>query len=266
MIRPVCEVQKLGLIDYQEAWDLQNQFAAEIAAGDRPATLLLLEHPHTFTFGRRGDATNLLWDEAELRQRGITVYWVDRGGDVTYHGPGQLVGYPLLPLGRLSPHSPLHSGDRNHIPRVDYVGYIRKLEQIIITAVTKFGVRTKQVEGLTGVWVEVDQLPLNSDQSTVGSYRSELSARSSVPGHPLSLAKLAAIGVKVDARGISRHGFALNVNPDMSYWEGIVGCGLPYPEISLAQLFDPVPAMDVVLKVIAEVFGKIIDYEINDVN
>ena len=254
MARLVCEVHRIGFIDYQEAWDLQNQYAAEIAAGDRPATLLLLEHPHTYTFGRRGDAANLLWDEAELRQRGVSVYWVDRGGDVTYHGPGQLVGYPLLPLGKPTPQTPIHTGDRSHIPMVDYVGYIRKLEQTIITAVAEFGVMAKQVDGMTGVWVEDDQLSLNSNWSAV-------SAQLSVRHRPLSFAKLAAIGVKVDASGISRHGFALNVNPDMSYWEGIVGCGLPYPEISLAQLLDPVPAMAALSKTIVEVFGKIIDYE-----
>ena len=193
MTRLVCEVHRMGFIDYQEAWDLQNQYAAEIAAGGRPATLLLLEHPHTYTFGRRGDAANLLWDEAELRQRGVSVHWVDRGGDVTYHGPGQLVGYPLLPLGLPTLQSSIHTGDRNHIPMVDYVGYIRKLEQTIITAIAEFGVMAKQLDGLTGVWVEDDQLSLNSNWSAV-------SAQSSVHHRPLSFAKLAAIGVKVDAQ------------------------------------------------------------------
>lgn len=270
MGRPICEVHNLGLIDYQEAWDLQNQYAAEIAAGDRPATLLLLEHPHTYTFGRRGEAAHLLWDEAELDQRGISVYWVDRGGDVTYHGPGQLVGYPLLPLGRLSSPSPqapstgsttssgrnaLTGGEGNRVPRVDYVSYIRKLERVIITAVTEFGVEAKQVEGLTGVWVERGQLSVNSDRSAVRD-------KPSVFRSPLLIAKLGSIGVKVDARGISRHGFALNLDPDMGYWEGIVGCGLPHPEVSLAGLLEPVPVMDVVVDVVAETFGKIFDYQI----
>jgi lipoyl(octanoyl) transferase len=89
-----CDVFKLGTIPYQQAWDMQDRLAGEIAAGQRPATMLLLEHPHTYTFGRRGQIKNLLWDEAELARRGVAVHWVDRGGDVTYHGPGQLVGYP----------------------------------------------------------------------------------------------------------------------------------------------------------------------------
>ncbi|MFC1996013.1 lipoyl(octanoyl) transferase LipB [Chloroflexota bacterium] len=254
MSKPICEIQKLGLIDYQEAWDLQNRYAAEIATGVRPATLLLLEHPHTYTFGRRGDAGNLLWDEAELRQRGIRVHWVDRGGDVTYHGPGQLVGYPLLPLRNPPLITPLTGsrqaalplGEMNRIPSGDYVGYIRKLEQVIITTVAEYGVTAKQVEGLTGVWIDEDQRLM--------MYASD---------HPSPIHKLAAIGVKVDARGISRHGFALNINPDMSYWEGIIGCGLPYPEISLAGLLDPVPEMEEVSLALLKAFGEIFDYQLD---
>jgi lipoyl(octanoyl) transferase len=94
-----CEVCDLGLIEYQKAWKLQGDYAAEIAAGRRAPTLLLLEHPHVYTFGRKGHAENLLWNDQQLKERGVTVHWVDRGGDATYHGPGQLVGYPLIPLG-----------------------------------------------------------------------------------------------------------------------------------------------------------------------
>ena len=91
-------VEDLGLIEYEKAWKTQDEYAAEIAAGERPPTLLLLEHPHVYTFGRRGQAENLLWNESELKDKDVAVHWVDRGGDVTYHGPGQLVGYPLIPL------------------------------------------------------------------------------------------------------------------------------------------------------------------------
>ena len=231
----ICEMHWLGLVDYQLAWDLQNQFAAEIATGQRPPTLLLLEHPHTFTFGRRGEIGNLLWDQAEQARRGVTVHWVDRGGDVTYHGPGQLVGYPLIPLGQLSP-------SEKRIPQADYVGYIRKLEKMIITAVAAFGVEARQVEGLTGVWVDKDQFSTSSDQTAIS--------------------KLAAIGVKVDARGITRHGFAINLNPDMRYWEGIIGCGLEYPEISLAQLLDPTPTMGKLREAVMRIFGQVFGYQI----
>jgi lipoate-protein ligase B len=213
----------------------------------------LLEHPHTYTFGRRSDSANLLWDETELQKRQISTYWVDRGGDVTYHGPGQLVGYPLLPLGKLSQQTARQRAAGDHIPRADYVGYLRKLEQTIISTVAEFGVKAKQVEGLTGVWVELDQ-------PAIGSNSKSDSAKLSGPG-PI-LAKLAAIGVKVGAQGISMHGFALNVNPDMQYWDGIIGCGLPYSQISLKELLEPAPAMDVVAAVVVQVFGEIFDDQI----
>ena len=109
------QVLDLGLIEYERARKLQDEYATEIAAGTRPPTLLLLEHPHTFTFGRKGHAENLLWTPEELERRGVAVHWVDRGGDVTYHGPGQLVGYPLISLSPIflspipyldSPHHP----------------------------------------------------------------------------------------------------------------------------------------------------------------
>ena len=94
----IIEVLDLGLIEYEHAWKLQDEYAREIAEGKRPPTLLLLEHPHVYTFGRRGKQENLLWGESQLKEKGIDIHWVDRGGDVTYHGPGQLVGYPLIPL------------------------------------------------------------------------------------------------------------------------------------------------------------------------
>lgn len=229
----ICHLYSLGITPYAEAWVLQNRLAAQIAAGERPPTLLLLEHPHTYTFGRRGNRANLLWDEAECARRGITIHWVDRGGDVTYHGPGQLVGYPLIPLGiprPPSPLAPLPGGEGKRIPQADYVGYLRKLEQVLIRAVGALGVQAQQVDGLTGVWVS---------------------------GEGPSIAKLAAIGVKVDAQGVTRHGFALNVNPEMAYWEGIIGCGLPHPQVSLAQLCSPTPAMDAVRAAVADAFRQV---------
>src|SRR5690349_19607716 len=120
------EVLDLGLIDYEAAWKLQDQYAAEIAEGMRLPTLLLLEHPHVYTFGRRGKPENLLWGESQLREKGVAIHWVDRGGDVTYHGPGQLVGYPLIPLTPLrstlvGPPSMQGIGDgQGRIPDADY--------------------------------------------------------------------------------------------------------------------------------------------------
>ncbi len=241
----VCEVSRLGIVPYEEAWRLQEKLAAQIAAGERPPTLLLLQHPHTYTFGRRGNIDNLLWDEAERRQRGISVHWVDRGGDVTYHGPGQLVGYPLLPLapGGLAARGPNGSP---HLPQADYVGYLRRLERLLIAALAHLGLAAGQIEGLTGVWVQ---------PGAVSHCRACPPELRQVP------AKIAAIGVKVDARGISMHGFALNVDPDMEYWQGIVGCGLKdSPVASLAQLIDPMPEMSKVEQVVIQAFGDEFGY------
>src|SRR5512135_3865884 len=116
----LCQVRLLGLMPYKQAWDLQAELAIKISAGELPPTLLLLEHPHTYTFGRRGQSGNLLWGELELKQRGIEVFWVDRGGDVTYHGPGQLVGYPLIPLGINTPFSSSQEG-AIQLPQADYI-------------------------------------------------------------------------------------------------------------------------------------------------
>src|ERR1043165_6020818 len=136
------DVLDLGLIEYEVAWKLQEEYARDIAEGKRPPTLLLLEHPHVYTFGRRGKQENLLWGESQLKEKGIAIHWVDRGGDVTYHGPGQLVAYPLLPLGvqrfreapllgQISPIQSQETSDSSHIPQADYVGYIRKLEKTL---------------------------------------------------------------------------------------------------------------------------------------
>jgi lipoyl(octanoyl) transferase len=228
----ICPIHDLGLMDYQPAWDLQNRLAVEIARGERPPTLLLVEHPHTYTFGRRGQAANLLWDEDQLKARSISVYWVDRGGDVTYHGPGQLVGYPLIPLTPIRPDRFL----KPVRPETDYVGYVRNLEKMLIAALAQLGLESSQLNGKTGVWVERE-----------GSQK---------------LAKIAAIGVKVDAQGVTRHGFALNVNPDMSYFEGIVPCGISeYPVVSLAGMLSPPPSMEAVKGEVIRAFGRVFGYE-----
>lgn len=223
------EICDLGLIDYQSAWNLQNELAAQVATAKQPATLLLLEHPHTYTFGRRGQATHLLWGEAELTQRGITVHWVDRGGDVTYHGPGQLVGYPVVKL-----------ADSDH------VGYIRQLEQVLILALARLGLIAGQVAGLSGVWIQAQV--------------AQRCARC-LPHQRGNPAKIAAIGVKVDANNVTRHGFALNVAPQMDYFDGIVPCGITeYPVISMADLLGEAPLMSAVKTQVARAFAEVLGF------
>ena len=258
MERPRCVVHRLGTVPYKAAWDLQNELAAEIADKVRPASLLLLEHPHTYTFGRRGDRTHLLLDEEALAQRDVVVHWVDRGGDVTYHGPGQLVGYPLLPIG--TPQMTIR-GDSAHLPQADYVGYVRRLEHTIILALAGFDLDAHQVDGLTGVWMAQADNP--------NSLKSAVSDKIPSTGENIQngIAKIAAIGVKVDARGITRHGFAINLAPDMSYWEGIIGCGLVgYPVTSLAECLDPAPTMSVLMDHVVSAFGKVYDFQIEEGN
>lgn len=228
-------VEDLGLVEYETAWRLQEAYAADIATGRRSPALLLMEHPHVYTFGRRGDAKNLLWGEEQLKQKGISVHWVDRGGDVTYHGPGQLVGYPLIPL------TPLRPAGFD----VDYVGYIRRLEKMLIAALARFGVAAGRRSGKSGVWIQPDAW------SRCPRCR---------PENREKPAKIAAIGVKVDARGITRHGFALNVNPDMGYWDGIIACGLQdEPVVSLADLLTPFPSMRRVKEAVSHAFGDAFD-------
>ena len=263
------KVLDLGLIEYETAWKLQDQYAAEIAEGMRSPTLLLLEHPHVYTFGRRGKQENLLWGEQQLKEKGIDIHWVDRGGDVTYHGPGQLVGYPLLPLIPIRPDRssekfsassitsmqisslnddmlrPVRSGESLKIPDADYVGYVRKLEKVLIFALANLGLVSGQREGLTGVWIQADV---------------HSRCRHCSPEDRKKPAKIAAIGVKVDVHGVSRHGFALNVNPDMEYWDGIIACGLQdEPIVSLADLFADVPSMEHVKQEVVKTFRKVFD-------
>ncbi len=242
-------IEDLGLIEYKSAWELQDAYAAEIAEGTRPPTLLLLEHPHVYTFGRKGHVENLLWNEEHLKQNNISVHWVDRGGDVTYHGPGQLVGYPLLQLHPIRPDRSQEvsssSGDELLRPvRSNYVGYIRSLENMLIVALSKFGIVSGQMKDKTGVWIQAD----------VHSRCVHCK-----PEDKQKPAKLAAIGVKVDARGVTRHGFALNVNPDMEYFDGIIPCGLSEPVVSLADLLDPVPEMQNVKEEIKKAFLEIFE-------
>ena len=183
-LRPLS-VLDLGLIGYSECWELQKRIAASVATSDAPATLLLLEHPHTYTCGRRGGRDHILISEDELARRSITVLDVDRGGDVTYHGPGQLVAYPLIDLNRTA-------------IGLDYPGYVRALERVLLGVLANFAIKAHQLEGYSGAWVDAG-----------GQWE-----------------KIAAIGVKVDGRGITSHGIALNVATDLRYFSYIVPCGI----------------------------------------
>ena len=172
-----CRFAWLGTVDYLRARALQDSLVERVHAGDAPATLLLLEHHHVYTRGRLSREEHLLSSESELVSRGIPVYETDRGGQITYHGPGQLVGYPIINLRDWG--GPLQ--------------YVRTLEQVVVDTLGDFGIAAHTEQGLTGVWT--------------GS------------------GKVAAIGVKI-SRGVAFHGFAINVNTDLSYYRHIIPCGI----------------------------------------
>jgi lipoyl(octanoyl) transferase len=208
---PTLEVRRLGVVAYAEGVALQARLVEERRRGEIPDQLLLLEHPQVITLGVRvhHDHRHIVASAEELAERGVEVHESGRGGDVTYHGPGQLVGYPILDL----------NPDRRDLHR-----YVRDVEEALIGAVGRFGVRAGRVPGLTGVWVGEE--------------------------------KLAAIGVRV-SRWITSHGFALNVSTDLRQFRLIVPCGITDRGVtSLERLVGPVPFSDVEVSV-AQSFGDV---------
>ena len=173
-----------GLVDYQEAWDLQRKIHSEVASGSRPNSLLLLEHPSVYTAGRRTD-------DAERPTDGTPVIDVDRGGRITWHGPGQLVGYPIVKLQNPT----------------ELVGFVRELESALISVCADFGITAVRVDGRSGVWI----------QDSRGDR------------------KIAAIGIRV-AKGVTMHGFALNVNPDLAAFGQIVPCGIADADVTSLEI------------------------------
>lgn len=216
----VCEVHHAGCIAYDEAWGWQKRLARARGAEQCPDHLLLLEHPHTYTLGSATKMAHLLMGEAERSERGVNIYDVDRGGGITYHGPGQLVGYPIMRLG----------GD--HL-RTNVVDYVRRLEQVLVEALADFGVEGYRLPGYTGVWVDSEPR------------------------------KIAAIGVKVTVHRVTYHGFALNVNTDLSYFDGIVPCGIAdKPMTSMQDYLDQYIDMGAVITAVMQAFGAVFQREI----
>jgi lipoyl(octanoyl) transferase len=196
-INKTVEFRDLGRMDYQEAWDYQEKIFADIVAQkiknrnlsveQQEITanyLLFVEHPHVYTLGKSGKPENLLLDEAGLEQHNATYYKINRGGDITYHGPGQLVGYPILDLDNFF---------------TDIHKYLRLLEESIIRTLSDYGIEAGRIDGLTGVWLD---------------YIEQKNPR-----------KICAMGVK-SSRWVTMHGFAFNLNADLSYFGHIIPCGI----------------------------------------
>ncbi|MCG2610609.1 lipoyl(octanoyl) transferase LipB [Flavobacterium sp. SM15] len=187
------ELQDLGRKDYKDTWDYQEELFAEIVAQkvakrENPEIetanhFLFVEHPHVYTLGKSGDLSNLLLSEKQLEEKGATFYKINRGGDITYHGPGQIVGYPILDLENFF---------------TDIHKYLRLLEEAIILTLAEYGLKSERSQGETGVWLGV--------------------------GTPFAR-KICAMGVRA-SRWVTMHGFALNVNADLGYFDNIIPCGI----------------------------------------
>tara|TARA_B110000459_G_scaffold203007_1_gene257836 strand:- start:5981 stop:6703 length:723 start_codon:yes stop_codon:yes gene_type:complete len=197
--------QDLGLIDYKEAWDFQeNIFKANVdakienrKAGKTVAEtrnyLIFCEHPHVYTLGKSGDINHLLLSENMLKQKNASYYKINRGGDITYHGPGQIVGYPILDLDKFF---------------TDIHKYLRLLEEMVILTLAEYGIKSGRSEGFTGVWIEAN--------------------------NPLKARKICAMGVRC-SRWITMHGFAFNVNTNLDYFNNIIPCGIADKQVTSLQ-------------------------------
>jgi lipoyl(octanoyl) transferase len=211
------EVEQLGLVPYAQAWDYQKKVHIEVVEGLRKPTLLLLEHPRTITLGRAASAENLLLSEGQYRAMGIELFSIERGGDVTYHGPGQLVGYPIFPVGR------------------QVRGFLRQLEAVIMAVARSYGIETYATPGYAGVWVR---------------------KAAPVAGWPDLEEKLCAFGVAVKQE-VALHGFALNVNTDLNDFDLIVPCGLKDKGVtSLQKILGHPVSMDEVMERVVQAFGQ----------
>lgn len=194
MKNKTIKIQDLGYKDYKQVWDYQEELfngIVDIKTENRnletpkptPNYFLFVEHPHVYTLGKSGDMSNLLLNEEQLKAKGATFYRINRGGDITYHGPGQIVGYPILDLDNFF---------------TDIHKYLRLLEESIILTLADYGLKSERSQGETGVWLDV--------------------------GTPFAR-KICALGVRA-SRWVTMHGFALNVNADLGYFDNIIPCGI----------------------------------------
>lgn len=226
-------IQNLGLKDYKETWDYQEELFKEILDLkirnrrenidlETPNYFLFVEHPHVYTLGKSGDFENLLVSEDYLANIGATFYKINRGGDITYHGPGQIVGYPILDLENFF---------------TDIHKYLRLLEEMVILTLAEYGVKAERSEGETGVWLDV--------------------------GTPFAR-KICAMGVRA-SRWVTMHGFALNVNADLGYFDNMIPCGIKGKAVTSlnVELGKQEVSMDEVQQKLLKHFTTLFEAEIN---
>ena len=234
MSKPVVSFRDLGHAPYKETWDfqeelfernvqrkLQNRSEGKADGEGTEDVLLFVEHPHVYTLGKSGDIFHLLVSEEKLKEIGATYYPINRGGDITYHGPGQIVGYPLLDLEHFF---------------TDIHKYMRYLEEAIIRTIAHYGIVGGRIDGLTGVWLDIDD--------------------------PKKARKIAALGVKC-SRWLTMHGFAFNVNTDLNYFNHIVPCGITDKKVtSLSNELGHEMDMDEVKRILLQELADVFQFEI----
>jgi lipoyl(octanoyl) transferase len=234
----LISVLQLGTIDYSTGLRLQEKLVGLRKDGRIGDMLLLLEHTPVITLGRNAKSSNVLSSPEMLAQRGVEVFECDRGGDVTFHGPGQLVAYPIFDLRAF----PSESASRKTLGVIDYV---RRLEEVLIRTCADFGIPAKRISGLTGVWTALDAAAKVAESSTQPDGRGRPSPHASESSERPE-AKIAALGVHI-SRGVTSHGLALNVNTDLSFFNLIVPCGIIAKAVTSMQkeLGHTVPMQEV---------------------
>jgi lipoyl(octanoyl) transferase len=256
----VISVVQLGLVDYAEGLRLQRRLADLRKAGEIGDVLLLLEHSPVITLGRNAKAANVLASTEVLAARGVEVFECDRGGDVTVHAPGQLVGYPILDLRGFSRQASAVGHQKGQLDEsspswrktLGAVDYVRRLEEVLIRTCGDFRIATKRVAGLTGVWTESARV--------VSGLRPDCGAEPR--HHTTAEAKIAALGVHI-SRSVTSHGFALNVNTDLSYFDLIVPCGITAkPVTSMAKELDRELDLNEVAQSVSRNFGSVFGSQI----
>ncbi|MFP4547760.1 MAG: lipoyl(octanoyl) transferase LipB [Fidelibacterota bacterium] len=207
------QVIDLGRNPYRETWDFQKELHNKRYHGEIPDTLILVEHPHVYTLGKNARENNLVAGTHFLQNKGVEVVNVDRGGDITYHGPGQIVGYPIFNL-------------RDH--DIGVKKYVDHVEQAMIDTCDEYDIRARRIDGLTGVWVGTN--------------------------------KVAAIGIRV-SKWTTYHGFALNVETDLSLFTGIIPCGIVDKGVTRMKDLNPAATVEKVKKVVIGKFQKIFEFD-----
>ena len=258
----MIQILYLGRVGYSEALALQDEVSALVGQGRLRNTLLLLEHPPVLTLGRNASRANILASDDMLARRGVAVHEINRGGDVTYHGPGQLVGYPIFDLRTL----------RNpNGPRMGPLDFVRGMEEALIRVCLTYGVRAGRVAGLTGVWcceAESREQGTGTRDEAPGTEGGTWDSQAGPPP-PGRERKVAAIGIHV-ARGITSHGFAFNLTTDLRDFELIVPCGIPDHSVTSLELErlraglpkEELPTLEALAYEAARQFGQVFDEQV----